>query len=152
MSSGLASGSAEVVGRLLGQGSSGLTDFDDDTERRAQERLDAPHLGEEPLALALAAARDRPRLSVRLGDDQLRLALGPLPHLLGGALGRDERVRQQLLALLQLLELLLELLDLVGELAAVAPHGLEAVGDVVQDLFDARPVVAERATSDVGHV
>ena len=52
-------------------------------------------------------ARDRARLVVRLGDDQLGLAPRQLLRVGRRLLGRDERVREQLLALLELGELLL---------------------------------------------
>ena len=81
----------------------------DHAERRAQQRLDAPRLGEEPLPLGLGGARDRASLAVGLGDDQLGLALRRLLGLDGRALGRDERRRQQRLALLDLVERLLDL-------------------------------------------
>ena len=50
----------------------------------------------------------------------------------GRPLGRDERRPQEPLGLLVADEIGLELLDLVGEVGAVAPHVLEAVGDVLE--------------------
>ena len=121
---------ASVDGRQL------LLRLLDHPERGAQQRLDPAHLGEQPLALALRAARDRARLGVRLGDDQLRLALRLVSRVGRRVLGGDERRREQLLALLDVGRALLEVLDLVGELAALAPDLLEAVGDVLQQLLD----------------
>ena len=63
---------------------------------------------------------------------RLRRVLGLGRRLLGG----DERRREQLLALLELAEPLLDVLDLVGQLAALAPDLLEAVGDVLEQLVD----------------
>ena len=77
----------------------------DDAERGAQQRLHPPRLGEQPLALALRRARDRTRLLVRLGDDHLGLALRRLHRLGGRALRRDQRRREQRLALLHLVEM-----------------------------------------------
>ena len=85
---------------------------------------------------------------MRLGDDQLRLAFRGLLRLDGSALGGDERRGEQLLAALQLGQLLLELLDLVRELAAVAPHLLEAVGDLVEEVLDGVALVAEQPAPD----
>ncbi len=49
---------------------------------------------------------------------------------------------------LQLVELVLDRLDLVGELAALAPDVLEAVGDLGQQLLDGRALVSEEAPRD----
>src|ERR1044072_5828109 len=49
----------------------------DHSERSPEQRLDAARLREEAFALGQRGARDRTRLLVRLGDDQLGLAAGP---------------------------------------------------------------------------
>ena len=68
------------------------------------------------LALAAGAARDRPRLGVGLGDDQVRpRAWRCSPARRRGALGRDERRAQQLLEPRGGARARLELLDPVGE-------------------------------------
>ena len=91
---------------------------------------------------------DRPRLLLGLGDDRLGLAPGLLAHVARGLLGRDQRLREQLLAPPQLVDLLLERLDPVGELAALAPGRLEALGDLLDHLLDHGAVVAEQAAAD----
>ena len=86
---------------------------------------------------------DRPRLGVRLLDDELGLRFALLLQLLGCTLGRDERRAQQRLELTEAHELVLELLDLVRQVGAVAPDVLEARGDVLEHLVDERALVAE---------
>ena len=53
---------------------------------------------QQPLALGVGRAADRARLVVRLGDDRLGLAARALAHVARGLLGRDERLREQLLS------------------------------------------------------
>ena len=89
----------------------------------------------EPLLLG-AARRARPRLGVRLGEDRLGLAARLLAQLLRRALSRDERRPQQSFELLVADEVELELLDLVGEVGALAPDVLEALGDLDEQRVD----------------
>src|SRR5581483_3725417 len=106
-----------------------------------EERLDAPRLRLQPGALALRRARDRARLGARLGDDQLRLAPGLLPHLRRRLLGRDERLREHVLPLPEVRELALERLHVVG---ALAPDRLEAVCDLREQVLHDALLVAEQ--------
>ena len=89
---------------------------------------------------------------MRLLDDQVRLAAGLLLHVLGRALGRDERRAQERLELDVAGDLGLELLDAVGELGPLAPDVLEAVGDLLDRLLDARAPVPEEAASQLAGV
>ena len=95
------------------------------------------------------AAGDRAGLGVRLADDRLGLLARLLAQLLGGALGGDERRPQQALELLVADEVDLELLDLVGEVGALAPDVLEAVGDLDEQRVDRVPLVAEKAAAEL---
>src|SRR5207248_4778587 len=97
---------------------------------------------EEALALVLRGARDRASLLMRLREDDLRLALRRLDRLGGRLLGGDQRRREQRFALLDLVQMLLDVFELVGELAALAPNVLEAVGDVGEAHIGFRPPVA----------
>src|SRR5215213_9198307 len=111
-------------------------------ERRPQERADAPRLVDQPLTLGSSVAHNGARLAVRLVEDQLRLALGLVLQLVGGALGRDERRPKQCLQFPVASELGLELLDLVEEIGSLAPDVLETVGDVEHQPVDVGDAVA----------
>ena len=114
--------------------------------RPLAERLErGSELGADPDDVLLEAAllgrglaRDAPRLGVRLLDDQVGLAPRLLLHVLRSALGRDERRAQERLELAVLRGLGLELLEAVGEVGALAPDLLEAVGDLLEQLVDRR--------------
>ena len=70
---------------------------------------------------------------VRLADDASASRCACVLQLLRRALGGDERRAQQRLELAVAREVALELLDLVGEVGALAPDVLEAVGDVGEE-------------------
>ncbi len=110
-------------------------------ERRAELGADLDDVLLEAPLLGGRLAGDAPRLRVRLLDDEVGLAAGLLLHVLGGALGRHERRAEERLELAVLRGLGLELLEPVGEVGALAPHLLEAVGDLVEQLVDGLPAV-----------
>jgi hypothetical protein len=97
----------------------------------------------------MRGAPDRARLVVGLGHDCLGLTASPFPDIARGLLGGDQRLREQVLATAELRDLLLERLDLVGQLAALAPRRLEALGDLLDQLLDGGAVVTEEASSDL---
>ena len=78
---------------------------------------------------------------MRLLDDEVRFAPGLLLHVLGGSLGRYERRAEQRLELAVFRGVGLELFEAVGEIGALAPDLLEAVGDLVEQLVDGLPAV-----------
>ena len=96
---------------------------------------------------AIASREQPPALGVRLGDDQLRLAPRLLLDVLRGALGRDERRTQQRLELDVARDLGSSSSIALGELGALAPDRLEAVGDLVDRRSTLERAVAEEATS-----
>ena len=73
---------------------------------------------------------------MRLLDDEVGLAASLLLHVLRGTLGGHERRAQERLELAVLRGLGLELLEPVGEVGALAPDLLEAVGDLLEQLVD----------------
>ena len=121
----------------------------DDGERRPEQRLDATHVAHQLLLLGDRVAHHLARLGVRLGHDHVGLAAGGLLEVLGGTLGRDEGRAEQALELDVARDLGLELLDALDELRALAPDGLEAVGDVVHHPMDGRLPIAEQAALEL---
>ena len=99
--------------------------------------------------LADRVAHHLARLGVRLGHDHVGLAAGGFLEILRRALGRDEGRAEQALELDVTGHLGLELLDALDELRALAPDGLEAVGDVVHHPMDGCLPVAEEATLEL---
>ena len=120
-------------------------------ECSAQTLAQKPRLDDEPLVLADRATLHLPCLGMRLGEDQLGLAARLLLQLGRRALRGDERRAQQRLELLEADEVGLELLDLVRQVGALAPHVLEARGDLLEQPVGGAAVVAEepRARSHV---
>ena len=106
-------------------------------ERRPQQRADLAHVLLEPLLLGCGLARDPTPLGVRFLHDQVRLAPRLLLHVLRSAFGGDECRAQERLQLAMLRGLGLELLELIGEVGTLAPHLLEAVGDLGEEPVDA---------------
>src|SRR6266540_4904017 len=104
------------------------------SERGLEQRADALSLSPQPLQLGRGLPRDPARLRVRLGDYEVGLALRLLLELLRGTLGGHERRPQQRLELAVPHEVLLEVLHLVLDVGAVAPHVLEALDDVAEQL------------------
>ena len=92
-------------------------------------------------------APDAASLAVRLLEHDGRLAARLLPELLRGALRRDERGAKQRLELAIANEVAVEPLDLVREVGALAPHLLEALDDVLEQLVDDLAVVPEQRTT-----
>jgi hypothetical protein len=85
---------------------------------------------------------------VGLGEDQLCLAASQFLRVGCGLLGRDERVGEKHLALLEVGELLLGVLELVGELPALAPDLLEAVCHVFEHAVRLVAPIAEKPSAD----
>ena len=85
---------------------------------------------------------------MRLGEDYLGLALRLVLHMRRGLLRDDQRLRQRVLPRLQLAQLALHRLDLVCELVALAPHRLEAVGDLREQVLDGLASVPEECPPD----
>ena len=71
---------------------------------------------------------------MRLLDDEVGLAPSLLLHVLRGTLRGHERRAQERLELAVLRGFALELLEAVGEVGALAPDLLEAVGDLLEQL------------------
>ena len=103
----------------------------------------------EALVLGPGVAMDCARLCVGLGHDEVRLAAGAFAHLRGRALGGDERLGQQRLELPVADEVRVELLHPVRELAAVAPHVLEARCDLLEQPVDPAVVAERRRATEV---
>ena len=110
-----------------------------------EQEAHAARLARQVLALAASLAGDRPALGLRLGDDRFGLALRLVAQLVRGPLGRDEGRAQQRLELAVPLQLALEQLDAVGVVGPLAPDGLEALGDLLQQAVDGSAAVAEEA-------
>ena len=87
-----------------------------------------------------------------LRHDDLGFALRCLDRFGRGPLGGNERRGEQGLPLLEVLETPLRLLEPVGEVAALPPDVLEAVGDVGEDEVCLRPLVAADDCSAQPHV
>ena len=101
-------------------------------ERGVQQEPQPAGLDRERLALAAGLAGDRAGLGLGLGEDRVGLPLGLVFQLVRGPLGRDERRAQQRLELAVALELAFEQLDAVGLVGPLAPDGLEARRDLVE--------------------
>src|SRR5688572_3261726 len=115
----------------------------DDLERRSEDRLDAPRLRQQPLLLRDRVADQAATLGARLGHGHLGLAARLLLHVVRGALGRDERRAEERLELDVTGDLGLERVHALAELGPLAPHGFEAVRDLVDLPADVGPPVAE---------
>jgi hypothetical protein len=97
------------------------------------ERPQAANLQLDARSLVLRSVDDLAGLRPGLLDDEIRLASRLRAHLVGGPLGRDERVAKERLELARAGKLRFEALDVVVEIGALAPDVLEALGDLVQE-------------------
>src|SRR5919108_1927592 len=113
------------------------------------EGPEAPDLAVDSLAFALGSGDDVAGRRARLGDDHVSLAAGLRADVVGHPLGREERSPKRPLDLFLPRQLVLDLLQLVAEIAALAPHVLEARDDVREQLVGRLAVVAERPATQL---
>src|SRR5215211_7262790 len=121
----------------------------EDVERALELRADARRARGEPLSFG---ARDLAGGRVGFLHDDGRLLLRSVAQLCGRALGRDERLAEQGLELAIAHEVFLQLLDAVGEVGALAPDFLEAVGDLEQQPLGRTAAVAAERTALQPHM
>ena len=109
-----------------------------------EQQTDAACVEHERLPLGTCTACDVARFRTSLLDDRLGIGTAFVGYVLGGLLGGDERLAQQVLEILVPHQLAFELLDAVGEVGPLPPDDLVAVGDVVEQGVDGVAVVAEQ--------
>ena len=142
-SASVAAGTTRV--RRISSARSSSSDLPPEITSSAARRIDSTRRdsASRPLLLRDRVAQQPATLGARLGDGHLGLAARLLLHVVGGALGRDERRAQERLELDVARDLGLQGVHALAELGALAPDGLEAVRDLL-DLAGGRPTAGSR--------